>query len=852
MNTCAYHSEEIMVKNSKWLIITEKPTVAADIAKTLKGFEKKKEYYESDEYYLTWAVGHLVEFLEPQEIDAKYKRWLLKDLPILPEKFEYKVKKGQTERLNQIRALAKKANVAGYINACDAGREGELIFREIFDWCDQEKPFKRLWLQSLTAASIKQEFASLKDGHAFDNLADAARSRSESDWLIGINATRGLTKRLSTKKNIGVWSVGRVQTPTLALLVKREFSVLQHRPQPYFTFEGLFSTTNHNYIGLWFDPSRDEDSDRIASQAQLQEIIKVCEQKKQHAQATEIRKESREIAPGLFDLTLLQRESNRRFGMTATRTLQAAQRLYEKHKLLTYPRTDSRYLPEDYVDKVREVLRTYSDDKTDYTVISKKILKSGLLNQDRVFNNKLVSDHFAIIPTGENIHAKLDGDDARIYDLVVKRFLAAFMPHAVWDKIERITQIDIHHFRTRAQDLKVPGWREAYGLDTAEESRLPILNPDGSAASPVQVDKFESKSFLTKPPARYSEAKLLSLMEYCGKSVEDEEIADALLDKGLGTPATRADIIENLISKDYVVRSGKNLRPTFKGIRLVDILSRIPVEMLAKVELTGEMEFDLKQMEKGHKSRREFMKNMRVFATETTERIKTFQYDDLYKDGQSLGACPLCHKGKVYEEFWSYKCDLNTLFDKKSDPEHSAPSCSFILWKEKNARYVDQDLVRDLLAKKIIGPLEFPQMSGGASYEEYVMLLPERGIVFCTQDGVPKEEETKASDEVIHTEEIKETFLKMPGVLKVTNKFYLCEFETGKKKKVTSRMPRVLCTREMSLDEYKAFIILGETQPISDFKSKKGRAFSAFLKLKPNGNFEFKFIARKKEKNQSP
>lgn len=841
-----------MVKNSKWLIITEKPTVAADIAKTLKGFEKHKEYYESDEYYLTWAVGHLVEFLEPQEIDVKYKRWLLKDLPILPETFEYKVKKGQTERLNQIKALAKKADVAGYVNACDAGREGELIFREIFDWCKQDKPFKRLWLQSLTASSIKQEFKSLKDGHAFDNLADAARSRSESDWLIGINGTRGVTKRLSTKKNIGVWSVGRVQTPTLALLVKREFSVLQHRPKPYFTFEGTFSTVSHQYLGIWFDPTKQDEEDRILSQVQLQEISKTCEQKKQHAHATEVRKESREIAPGLFDLTLLQRESNRRFGMTATRTLQAAQRLYEKHKLLTYPRTDSRYLPEDYVDKVNEILQTYSADKIEYTNISKKILSKGLLNQDRVFNNKLVSDHFAIIPTGENIHAKLDGDDARVYDLVVKRFLAAFMPHAVWDKIERITQIDTHHFRTRAQDLKIPGWREAYGLDTAEESRLPILNNDGAGSTSVQVDKLESKSFLTKPPARYSEAKLLSLMESCGKSVEDEELAEALLEKGLGTPATRADIIENLIIKDYIVRAGKTLRPTFKGIRLVDILSRIPIEMLAKVELTGEMEFDLKQIEKGHKSRDDFMKSMRMFASETTERIKTFQYDDLYKDKKSLGLCPLCHKGEVYEEFWSYKCSLNTQFEKKSDKGHASSLCSFVLWKEKNARYVDQDLVRDVLQGKIIGPLEFPQMSGGASYEEYVTLLPERGIVFCTPEGIPKEQETKASDEVIHTEEIKETFLKIPGLLKVTNKFYLCEFETGKKKKIVSRMPRVLCTREMSLDEYKEFILLGQTQPFLDFKSKKGRAFSAFLKLKQNGNFEFKFIARKKEKNQSP
>jgi len=839
-----------MTKKTKWLIITEKPTVAADIAKTLKGFEKNKEYYESPEYYLTWAVGHLVEFLEPDEIDKKYKRWLLQDLPLLPEKFEYKAKKGQTERLNKIKSLAKKS--CGYINACDAGREGELIFREIFDWCKQKIPTKRLWLQSLTPKSIRQEFSNLKDGQLFDNLSDAARSRSESDWLIGINATRAVTKRFNTRRTSGVWSVGRVQTPTLALLVKREFELLKHRPVPYFTLKGEFSASKNSYIGNWFNPKKNEHDERILSKEELNSILSECEELKSTAVASETRKESREIAPGLFDLTLLQRESNRRFGMTASRTLQAAQRLYEKHKLLTYPRTDSRYLPEDYLDKVEETLKLCRENSKEYNAICQKILSNGLLNKERVFNDKLVSDHFAIIPTGEMPSAKLDGDDARIYNLVFRRFLAAFMPHAVWDKVERTTMVGTHKFRTKAQDLKVSGWREAYGVDTVDESKLPKLsNNDDSSPVPVKASEFKSDSFLTKPPSRHSEAKLLSLMESCGKSVDDEELALALEEKGLGTPATRADIIENLINKEYIVRLGKTLCPTFKGIRLTDILSRIPVEMLAKVELTGEMEFDLKLMEKGQKKRTQFMKSMKDFTLQTIERIKSFQYDDLYKNTEVLGVCPRCHKGEVREEFWSYKCTYNVK-KSKEDEDSSNASCDFILWKEKKARYVDPSLVVDLLKEKVIGPLDFPQMSGSGSFSEFLTLSPDKGIVFCSSDGVIKESEKQVSDEVIHEEDLKETFLKCPGTLKVTNRFYLCEFITAQKKKVISRMPKVLCFREMSLDEYKQLVLLGETAPIMDFKSKKGRTFAASLKLKANGNFEFKFVSRKKEKTSPP
>lgn len=880
---------------SKWLVITEKPSVATDLAKALGGFEKKGDHYESPKYLITWAVGHLLELLEPEELDPKYKRWLLQDLPILPEEFQYKPKKGQIERLNHIKSLAKKSDVIGYINACDAGREGELIFREIFDYCAQNKPFKRLWLQSLTPAAIRKGFLSVKPGTDYNNLGDAARCRAESDWLIGMNATRAVTKRLKTRNTKGVWSVGRVQTPTLALISKRELEYLKHRPEPYFTVEGRFSTPTHEYSGLWYDPHfkkpalSDEDDphyhaekeDRIFSKERLDEVLGDFSANAKKASAYETRKESKEIAPQLFDLTLLQREANRKLGMPASRTLQAAQRLYEKHKLLTYPRTDSRYLPEDYEPVVNDILKEFSVAPTEFTKACKKIVKTGLLNKERIFNNDYVSDHFAIIPTGQFPSDKLDGDDARIYNLVLKRFFAAFMPHAVWAKVERITKVGSQHFRTRVQDLQEPGWREVYGLDSEEESKLPKLSDKhpSDTSVPVQSENITPHTNFTKPPARFTEAKLLSLMEHCGRSIADEEIAEVLKDKGIGTPATRADIIENLILKEYVSRYGKSLKATSKGIRLVDVLSRIPIDTLSKVELTGEIEFDLRKMEKGQKKRSEFMQNMFDFTATIVEKTRNFEYDAIYKKDPPLGECPICHKGKILEGFWGYSCSLAKNKKEKVDSE-----CSFIIWKEKNQRYIDRSIVEEILSKKIIGPFEFSNSNGASHYEEYLTISPSKGIIFCEPNGEPKESLNGLNAIILHEESLPDTYLKLPGLIKVTENSYTCEFgvqntdqsvdniitepkatksrkktksdemtnKTPKKslkakkiKRIISRMPRILCGREMSLDEYKSFVLTGLTSPIADFKSKKGRPFAAILHLKSNGNFEFKFVSRK-------
>lgn len=839
---------------NRWLVLTEKPSVAGDIARSLGGFTKTTEHYESDEYIITWAVGHLMELLAPEDIDPKFKRWRIQDLPIIPEPFCYKPKVAQKARLAGIRKLARQSDVVGLINACDAGREGELIFREIFDYCEVSKPTRRLWLQSMTAKSICQEFSKLRDGAEFDFLGDAARCRSESDWLIGMNATRAMTRRLAARgKRSEPWSIGRVQTPTLALVVKREAEILRHRSEPYWNIEGQFSANANEYTGTWFDPqfkkpsaadagedavAQREKDDRIFSSEKLKAFMDEIEMDRGNAQAWETRKESREIAPQLFDLTSLQREANRRFGISASRTLQAAQRLYERHKLITYPRTDSRYLPDDYREVCQQVIQNLKNTKKTLSKYCSEVLERGFLNEERIFNGAKVSDHFAIIPTGEESPEKnLTGDDGRIFELITKRFLAAFYPHAMWAKVERITRIGSHHFRTRAQDLQIPGWREVYGLETEEVSRLPALSSEQNTSmdNPVAVDCLDAKSVetATRPLPRYSEARLLSLMENCGKSLDDEDMAEALREKGIGTPATRAEIIENLISREYMQRFGRSLKPTVKGIRLVDVLSRIPVQALAGVELSGEMEFELREVEHGRKSRADFMTKMSNFTREIVDKAVNFSYDALYSGDGAVGRCPACGKGDVCENFWNYKC--------------KAEECTFVIWKEKNQRYVDRSLIAELLQKERVGPLEFITNSGNI-YQALLSVTP-LGLVMVDEQGNYLERAPGTAPTILGEYDLETTYFAVPAKMVETDVAYQCHFEStsAKGRKRVARMPKTLCQRPVSLEEFRNFCLTGQTEPILDFVSKKGRKFAAVLHMKDDASFEFRFVSRKKK-----
>jgi DNA topoisomerase-3 len=589
----------------KSLVITEKPSVAQDIAAALGGFTDCDGYLESDSRVVTFAVGHLYELLPPEELDPRFKRWTLDALPILPDEFRYRAKEGQSDRLRTIKKLLQRPDVDRVVNACDAGREGELIFREIVEQLGGTKPVERLWLQSMTEDSIRDGFARLRPGEELEGLADAAHCRARSDWLIGMNATRALTKRLKSRKEKTAWSAGRVQTPTLAMLVGRELEVLAHVPRPYWRVTASFEHAGQPFAATWFDPGfqagADDEArdDRIFDLARAEAIV--ARGRAGEGLASETRKPSRESAPPLFDLTSLQREGNRRFGWSARRTLSAAQRCYERHKLLTYPRTDSRCLPSDYrptVGRALEALEGASeqgDGFEDYAAAAARLRAAGLRNEERVFDDRGVSDHFAIIPTGRLPAEPLTGDDRRLFDLVVRRFLGAFHGPAVWERVERVTVVSGESFRTRARFLKEQGWRSVLPAGTEEdaERELPALAPGRDEASGVPVANrgAELEAEQTKPLPRITEARLLSLMENAGSQIEDEDIAAALHEKGIGTPATRADIIENLIAKGYVLRVDKALRPTVKGIRLIDTLRRIHADRLTSPELTGDIEF---------------------------------------------------------------------------------------------------------------------------------------------------------------------------------------------------------------------------------------------------------------------
>jgi DNA topoisomerase-3 len=818
------------VSTEKGFVVTEKPSVARDIVAALggkKAYQTQEGFFDGDRYIVSWAVGHLLEFLSPDEIDPVYKRWQLKDLPILPDPFTLKPKSGQKTRLNLLKKLLSRKDVTSVINGCDAGREGELIFREICRYAGKDKPVKRLWLQSMTAKAIRDGFESLKPGSAFEGLGNAAECRAESDWLIGINATRALTKRLQTRKERAAWSVGRVQTPTLALLVDRELEILSHQSKPYWRVKTVFRAEDHTYEAWWFDPKRkktdaDEEGrdDWILEEKQAKEILERIQN--QTGTAKEKRKPSREKAPAPFDLTTLQREAHRRFGYSARRTLDSAQRLYERYKLITYPRTDSRCLPNDYEPKAGETISLLAD-TPDYAEAAKILLEQGLRNKKRVFNDAGVSDHFAIMPTDVR-PKKLPAEDQRVYDLVVRRFLAAFFPEALWENLERITEVQAEFFRTRKRILKTPGWRQAYEKKIESEDALPDIGDQGIE---VRTDQAEIVEEEAKPKPRISEAGLLRLMENAGKQIEDDELAEMLRDKGLGTPATRAEIIENLISKDYMKRVGKALAATPKGIRLIDILKRINVDRLSSAELTGEIEQHLRQVERGERTREEFDNEIRTYTKEIVGKAKDFQFETLYADEPPLGSCPICKDRSVREEGFFYPCE-GTAEEK----------CEFRIWKEKQGRYLDRHTVETLLKEG-----KTPPVAG-----------------FFTRDGKPYSARIKLDDKgqvqvlAANQEEVSGPLLTEDstplgpcpacgeGSIVTTPEGYVCS--KAEDAGCAFKLPARLCQRTLSGEEIKAFLNEGKTEVLEGFISKRGRPFNATLARGEKGKIQWEFPPR--------
>jgi DNA topoisomerase-3 len=712
---------------TKTLVIAEKPSVAQDIVRALTPlagkFDKHDEYFESDTYVVSSAVGHLVEIQAPEAFDVKRGKWSFAHLPVIPPHFELKPVDKTKTRLNAVVKLARRKDIDKIVNACDAGREGELIFRLIEQYAGGAKPLgkpvSRLWLQSMTPQAIRDGFSHLRTNAQMQPLADAARCRSEADWLVGINGTRAMTAFNSRDGGFFLTTVGRVQTPTLSVVVEREEQIRKFISRDYWEIHATFAAQAGTYPAKWFDPKHKKDAgtgeglgaippdaekkaDRVWSQREAQAIADAV--RGQSASVTEESKPTTQASPLLFDLTSLQREANGKFGYSAKTTLSIAQSLYERHKALTYPRTDSRALPEDYLPVVKQTFEMLADSGMRHLAPHALTALNGnyIKPTKRVFDNAKVSDHFAIIPTLQ-APSGLSEAEQKVYDLVVRRFMAVFFPSAEYQVTTRVTVAAGHSFKTEGKVLVKPGWLAIYGKEAADEVADAKDGDKGQSLVPVQpgekvqTDTVEPKGLKTRPPARYSEATLLGAMEGAGKTVEDDELREAMQEKGLGTPATRSSIIEGLIAEKYMLREGRELIPTAKAFQLMTLLRGLGVEELSKAELTGEWEYKLAQMEQGKLRRETFMAEIAAMTERMVKKAKEYDRDTIPGDYATLAApCPNCG-GVVKENYRRYTC---------TGASGTSEGCGFSFGKSPAGRTFELAEVEQFLRDKKIGPLE--------------------------------------------------------------------------------------------------------------------------------------------------
>jgi DNA topoisomerase-3 len=669
---------------SKTLIIAEKPSVGRDLVRVLPGaFVKHEGYLEGPEHIVTWAVGHLVQLADPDEYDDKFKKWRMADLPIVPEHFKLVVRDERSKKqMNVVKRQLGRDDVETVVNACDAGREGELIFAYLYEKSGSRKPVQRLWLNSMTRDAIKAAFATLRPGADLASLEAAARSRSEADWIVGMNATRAATIRLRTSFD-GAVSLGRVQTPTLAILARREEEIRAFTPEPYWVVDAVFEAPeNRVFQGRYYVGA----NPRLKTAEEAAAVVSACEG--QTGEITKLEKtERRERAPLLYDLTSLQRDANSRFSFSARRTLAAAQRLYEEHKALTYPRTNSRYLTGDMVEEIKPIARLVGDQK-EYAQASRYVVGLDVLPLGRVVNDAKVTDHHAIIPTRAERHPvdKMNDDDRRIYDLVVRRFLAIFHPEAVFENTRIETTVTDHVFRTRGKVMLVPGWRGVYGElpdserseeDEDREQQLPRLE----RGEQVDVQAVGSEEKETKPPRRFTEGALLGAMETAGKLVEEEELREAMKDSGIGTPATRAAIIERLLQVGYIERDGRALVVTEKGLNVIRLLGE---HALTSPDMTGEWEHRLAKIETGTDSREAFMGDIVKFTEATVGELDQ-KLKDVRIPRANLGPCPVCGRD-IIENRKGYSCW-----------SREDPGCGFVIWKSKAGKQLPIAVARELM-----------------------------------------------------------------------------------------------------------------------------------------------------------
>jgi DNA topoisomerase III len=815
---------------SKSLIIAEKPSVAGDIAKALGGFKKVAEgdesFYESDAHVLSSAVGHLVELCLPGELDKKKGKWNFANLPVIPDEFALKPIERSEGRLRLLKKLMKRADVTSLINACDAGREGELIFRYIVKLAGCKKPIERLWLQSMTPASIRDGFAHLRPGSELEPLASAAVCRSESDWLVGINGTRALTAFNSRNGGFQLTPVGRVQTPTLAIVVERDQKIKSFVPKGYWEVHATFAAKAGVYPGRWFkedfaknDENPDAKPERLWTEAAARALEEKCRGKQ--GVVTEEKKPASQLSSLLFDLTSLQREGNSKLGLSAKGTLGIAQRLYEHHKVLTYPRTDSRALPEDYIDTVKQVLKNFRG--SHLGAFASKILAEGWVKPSkRIFNNAKVSDHFAITPTLESPD-KLDELERKVYDLVAKRFLSVFYPAAEFEVTTRITRVEEEPFKTEGKILIFAGWLEIYGREEQDAGAQPALVPVLDQEV-VKTEEIEVMSLTTRPPARYTEATLLSAMEGAGKLIEDEELREAMAAKGLGTPATRAATIEGLLAEEYLRREGREISSTPKASALMELLHAVDIPALASPEMTGEWEYKLKQMERGELARSHFMKEIVGLTQTIVEKAKNFEESGF--EAKQLGFNHPNGRPMV-ETLRNYQTDDG----------------SVTLRKVVAGRLLEPLEAKELFEKRLIGPLQGFRSKAGWPFAA-ALKLNDAGEIEFVFDNAPVNADGTTLDV-----NVQEPIGKCPvcgGRVFETMMAYACENTFGDAPTCKMKIGKKILLQDIDRMQVEKLLTQKKTDLLRGFVSQRTRRkFSAYLVMGPDGKTTFEFEPRK-------
>jgi DNA topoisomerase III len=688
------------------LIVTEKPSVGRDIAGALGKHRREKGALVGEGWTVTWALGHLAELAPPDAYGEQYKKWRLETLPILPERFKVRVNHKTREQFAVVKGLLRDPLFTEVVNACDAGREGELIFAHLYGLSGCKKPVLRLWISSLTPEAIRAGFASLRDGGSMKPLEDAARSRGEADWIVGMNATRAYSVRFGTVGN--VLSVGRVQTPTLRLLVDRETEIETFKPEKFWTVHARFARDGESYDGMWFRAKLS----RLKEQKAAEEVAA-----KVRGGTGVVKKAEKKIAtekpPLLYDLTELQRNANAKFGFTAERTLRAAQSLYEGRKLITYPRTSSRYLSRSLVAGLKKRVESCGA-LPELALFAKRLLELPKLpTNKRIVDDAKVTDHHAIVPTGKKLSGELPPDEAKVYDLVARRFLAVFFPAARFENTTVVTEVMEETFLSKGRVVLEAGWRSLYpdGVGGKKEKEPSVL-PPVEVGQEWSVAKVGIKEGETKPPPRYSEAALLGAMETAGKFVDDEELRQAMKDSGLGTPATRAAIIERLIKVGYVEREKKILVPTPKGRALVSLLQK---SQLSSPELTASWEERLAKMEQGAERRPDFMADIKSFTTSLVEEVRTMSGEKLASPSYSrnrepLGACPKCGS-PVVETKKAYSCSA-----------WRASGCDFAIWKQISGKRLSESQAKQLLRRGRTNQLKGFSSKAGKPYSAALRL----------------------------------------------------------------------------------------------------------------------------------